>query len=79
MLSLVNATIFPLSPDIALSTAVYYMPRNAGWWVRLAYARENAGELRSAITAYEQALSLNENLAEARKGLERVRVRLGNR
>ena len=65
--------------DIALSTAVYYMPRNAGWWIRLAYARENAGELRGAVAAYEQALSLNENLAEARKGLERVRARFPNR
>ena len=65
--------------DIALSTAVYYMPRNAGWWVRLAYARENAGEFQTAITAYEQALLLNENLADARKGLERVRARLAAR
>ncbi|MDR0448005.1 MAG: tetratricopeptide repeat protein [Treponema sp.] len=65
--------------DIALSTAVYYMPRNAGWWVRLAYARENAGEFQQAIAAYEQALHLNESLADARKGLERSRTRLQNR
>ena len=65
--------------DIALSTAVYYMPLNAGWWVRLAYARENAGEFQGAITAYEEALRLNESLAEARNGLERVRTRLANR
>jgi tetratricopeptide (TPR) repeat protein len=62
--------------DIALSTAVYYMPRNAEWWARLAWARENAGELREAAAAYEQALSLNAGLTEARKGLERIRARV---
>ena len=64
--------------DIALSTAVYFMPRNAYWWVRLAYARENAGEYRTAIAAYEHALTLNENLADARKGLERTKAHLSN-
>jgi len=62
--------------DIALSTAVYYMPRNAAWWVRLAYARESAGDIREAINAYERALYLNEGLTDAQKGLERVRARL---
>ena len=65
--------------DIALSTAVYYMPRNADWWSRLAYARENAGEFRTAASAYEQALALNENLTDARKGLERVMANLADR
>jgi tetratricopeptide (TPR) repeat protein len=55
------------------------MPRNAYWWVRLAYARENAGEYVSALAAYEQALTLNENLADARKGLERIRGYLEDR
>jgi tetratricopeptide (TPR) repeat protein len=64
--------------DIALSTAVYYMPKNAYWWARLAYARENAGEYRSAMAAYEQALELNDNLGDARKGLVRVRLYLVN-
>jgi Flp pilus assembly protein TadD len=64
--------------DIALSTAVYYMPRNAEWWTRLAYARENAGETREAITAYETALSLNTQLIDARRGLERARANLNN-
>jgi Flp pilus assembly protein TadD len=64
--------------DIALSTAVYYMPRNAEWWTRLAYARENAGETRHAITAYETALSLNTQLIDARRGLERARANLKN-
>jgi tetratricopeptide (TPR) repeat protein len=59
--------------DIALSTAVYYMPQNADWWARLGYARESAGEYAAAITAYEQAVSLNAQLSPARMGLERVR------
>jgi len=65
--------------DIALSTAVYYMPRNAVWWARLAYARENAGEYRGAVNAYERALELNKDLADARKGLDRVRAYLASR
>ncbi|MDR1506817.1 MAG: tetratricopeptide repeat protein [Treponema sp.] len=59
--------------DIALSTAVYHTPRNANWWARLAYARESAGEYEEAITAYERALSLNAQLSDARRGLERAR------
>jgi tetratricopeptide (TPR) repeat protein len=59
--------------DIALSTAVHYMPGNAAWWTRLAYARENAGELPSAAAAYEQALALNSQYTDARRGLDRTR------
>ncbi|MDR0636906.1 MAG: tetratricopeptide repeat protein [Treponema sp.] len=59
--------------DIALSTAVHWLPGNAAWWTRLAYARESAGDLQEAITAYEQALALNSQLADARRGLTRVR------
>jgi tetratricopeptide (TPR) repeat protein len=62
--------------DIALSTAVYYTPGNAVWWSRLAYARESAGDLSEAIGAYERALSLNANLSDARRGLDRVRASL---
>ncbi|GHV29081.1 hypothetical protein AGMMS4952_14190 [Spirochaetia bacterium] len=59
--------------DIALSTAVHYMPGNAAWWTRLAYARENAGELAEAVHAYKQALVLNAQYTDARRGLERTR------
>ena len=62
--------------DIALSTAVHWVPGNAAWWIRLAYARESAGDLgdlSDAITAYEKALSLDSQLADARRGLDRVR------
>jgi tetratricopeptide (TPR) repeat protein len=62
--------------DIALTTAVHWVPGNAAWWARLAYARESAGDLREAITAYERSLSLNPQLNDARRGLERVRQAL---
>jgi predicted Zn-dependent protease len=65
--------------DIALSTAVHWVPGNAAWWTRLAYARENAGDLADAIAAYERALSLNSQLSDARRGLDRTRQALGNR
>ncbi|GHU84078.1 hypothetical protein FACS189473_0330 [Spirochaetia bacterium] len=63
--------------DIALSTAVHYTPGNAAWWSRLAYARESAGDLPQAITAYERALSLNSQLSDARRGLDRAHQSLG--
>jgi len=62
--------------DIALSTAVYRFPGNAVWWTRLAYAQENAGDLYEAAASYEKALSLNSQLNDARRGLERVRQAL---
>jgi tetratricopeptide (TPR) repeat protein len=65
--------------DIALSTAVHYVPGNAAWWTRLAYARENAGDLREAVNAYERALSLNAQYADARRGLDRTRQALSIR
>jgi len=65
--------------DIALSTAVHWLPSNAAWWTRLAYARENAGDFIQAVEAYEKALALNSQLADARRGLDRVRQTLGNR
>ena len=65
--------------DIALTTAVHWMPGNAAWWTRLAYARENAGDYGESAAAYERALSLNSQLADARRGLERVRQALSQR
>jgi len=63
--------------DIALSTAVHWMPGNAAWWGRLAYTRENAGDLNSAIEAYERALSLNSQLTDAQRGLDRIKRAMG--
>jgi tetratricopeptide (TPR) repeat protein len=65
--------------DIALSTAVHWMPGNAAWWTRLAFARENAGDLTEAVTAYERALALNPQLPDARRGLDRTRQALASR
>ncbi|MDR1637442.1 MAG: tetratricopeptide repeat protein [Treponema sp.] len=65
--------------DIALSTAVHWVPGNAAWWTRLAYARENAGDFSEAIAAYERALSLNSQLSDARRGLDRTRQALSSR
>jgi tetratricopeptide (TPR) repeat protein len=59
--------------DIALSAAVHYNPRNSGWWSRLGYAREQAGNHESALEAYEEALRLNPSLSTAREGRDRVR------
>jgi tetratricopeptide (TPR) repeat protein len=63
--------------DISLSTAVHMVPGNAAWWVRLAYTRENAGDFSSAIEAYERALSLNSQLSDAQRGLDRIRRAMG--
>ena len=68
-----------LHADIALSTAVHWVPGNADWWTRLAYARENAGDLSEAVAAYNRALSLNSQLVDARRGLDRVRQAMANR
>jgi tetratricopeptide (TPR) repeat protein len=59
--------------DIALTTAVHWVPGNAAWWVRLAYARENAGELNNALEAYEKALALNPQLTDAQRGIDRTK------
>ena len=71
--------------DIALTNAVHWMPDNAAWWVRLAYARENAADsrsnrdrdLNSALEAYERALFLNSQLTDAQRGLERINRTMG--
>jgi tetratricopeptide (TPR) repeat protein len=63
--------------DIALSTAVHHRD-SAQWWARLAYARENAGDLLQAVSAYEHALSLDGQLIDAVRGLERVRSALAS-
>ena len=65
--------------DIALSTAVHKRPGNAEWWTRLAFARENAGDLAQAVVAYERALALNSRLPDAQRGLDRVRMALSGR
>ncbi len=58
--------------DIALSTAVYHSDGNSGWWARLGFAREQAGEVESARRAYERALVLNSGNTQAQQGLARL-------
>ena len=61
-----------LHADIAYTTAVRLDPNYALWWYRLASVREEAGDRRPAIEAYQQALRLNPNYREARDGLTRL-------
>lgn len=58
--------------DIAFTTAVKTEPLKDNWWTRLGYAREMAGTYDLALTAYEQALTLNPYRTEAKTGKERV-------
>jgi len=59
--------------DIAYSTAVRLEPNVALWWYRLGLAREAAGDLSQAVTAYERALRINPDYQEAENGLARTR------
>jgi tetratricopeptide (TPR) repeat protein len=58
--------------DIAYTTALRFEPSMALWWYRLATVREQIGDRRSAIDAYQQSLRLNPNYSEAREGLARL-------
>jgi cytochrome c-type biogenesis protein CcmH/NrfG len=58
--------------DIALTTAVRFEPGRETWWVRLGYAREQAGNNREALAAYEKALQLNAASVDAQRGRTRV-------
>ena len=62
--------------DIALSTAVHHYPKSAMWWTRLGYAREEAGYFEGALKAYDQALKINKNYADAIAGRDRVSAKL---
>jgi tetratricopeptide (TPR) repeat protein len=62
--------------DIAFRTALQYVPNNARWWARLGYAREQAGELRYALEAYNEALTINPGLSDAALGKDRVTKRI---
>lgn len=64
--------------DIALTTAVHHYPKSAMWWARLGYAREQAGSYESALAAYDQALAINKNNAEAKGGRDRVAPKLNS-
>jgi tetratricopeptide (TPR) repeat protein len=63
--------------DIAFSTALYYDNNVADWWARAGYAREMAKDYIFSLDAYNKALLLNPNFAEAQRGAERVKKLLG--
>jgi len=58
--------------DIAYTTALRIEPGIALWWYRLATVREQIGDRRPAIEAYQQSLRLNPNYSDAREGLARL-------
>ncbi|MDR0475863.1 MAG: tetratricopeptide repeat protein [Treponema sp.] len=59
--------------DIAYTTAVRLDPGMALWWYRLGTVREAIGDRPYAAEAYERAVRLNPNYADAVNGLERTR------
>jgi tetratricopeptide (TPR) repeat protein len=61
--------------DIAYTTAVRLEPNAALWWYRLGIVRENLGDFRPAVEAYQRAVNLNPNYREAADGLARSRSR----
>lgn len=62
--------------DISFSTAVELEKSRADWWTRLGYAREMAQEYQASITAYDQALLLDSDLQDAKRGRTRVISRM---
>jgi len=58
--------------DIAFSTALQYSPGSAGWWARLGWAREKAGDIQSALSAYNSALGIDPRLQDALLGRDRT-------
>ncbi len=58
--------------DIAFSAAVFHDANDPRLWARLGFAREQALRLESALEAYNRALQLNPNLADAVRGVERI-------
>ena len=60
--------------DIAFSTSVHHNPNIAIRWARLGYAREQAGDYRHSLEAYNRALQLNSNLGDAQRGRQRVQA-----
>lgn len=62
--------------DIAFTTAVKVEPQRSLWWTKLGYARECAEYYTTALDAYNQALTLNPSLTDAKTGKERVTKQL---
>jgi len=63
--------------DIAFSTALHYDNKNTDWWSRLGYTREKGKEYKWALEAYNNALKLNPNHTEAKRGKSNIEQILG--
>ncbi|MBN2444167.1 MAG: tetratricopeptide repeat protein [Spirochaetales bacterium] len=63
--------------DMAFSTALHFDSKVADWWARLGYAREMAENYQMALEAYDNALKLEPNHAEAKRGKNKVKQLLG--
>lgn len=60
--------------DIAYSTAVHLEPGNSLWWYRLGLTREQAGQKKAALVAYERALSIRKEYKEANEAIKRLQL-----
>ncbi|GMO24515.1 MAG: tetratricopeptide repeat protein [Termitinemataceae bacterium] len=59
--------------DIAYTTAVKLTPDSALWWFRLGLVREAAGNNQSALEAYNKALQVDPNYAQAKNAVANLR------
>lgn len=62
--------------DIAFTTAVRNEPLRDYWWSRLGYAREMCKNYKTAVAAYDKALSIKPGQYDATRGKERCQSRL---
>lgn len=59
--------------DMAFSTALHYDNKVADWWTRLGYAREMGKNYKWALEAYENALKIDPNNTDAKRGINKVK------
>jgi len=57
--------------DIALTTAVQFLPGSSRWWARLGWAREKAKDYANAAIAYRKGLDIDPRLQDSIDGLDR--------
>jgi tetratricopeptide (TPR) repeat protein len=62
--------------DISFTVSATFSPRNARYWARAGYAREQVGDLRFALAAYQSALAIDPTQQDASLGRDRVLARL---
>ena len=62
--------------DIAFTSAVNIDGKRSMWWFKCGYAREMAGSYKSALAAYEKAISLDASYQDALRGIDRVKPKV---